>query len=103
MNAADFVTSGLIACIPRGCPPPFRAVRSAEYSKKGRERRAVAELEMFDGQTGIAEVWRWGRESGWAFQWNRLDGGAFSLKDGEWKRVPQLDQVRTPTEGSSSP
>jgi hypothetical protein len=100
MDASEFVTSGLVACIPRGCLPPFRCVRSATYFKKGRERRAVAEVEMFDGATGIAEVWRW-RESGWAFQWNRLDGGAFSLEDGEWKRVGPLREERTPAESSS--
>lgn len=83
-RAKDFVDAHLRGCLPPGVPPSYRSIVSAEFVGRGRERRAVAGLVMFDGLPAQVSVRAWGIPG---HRFVDLPGGDVSFEDGRWIRI----------------
>lgn len=84
-TAAEVVAEHLAACLVPGMPPSHRAIRRAYLQGKGRNWRAIAELEMFDGKTATVEVFE--RPSGgYGHRWIEMPGGDVYFEAGQWRR-----------------
>lgn len=83
--AARFVTATLHSVLPLGTPPSWITVDDARWIGQGKQRRASADLTMFDGQQATVEAWfsRGLR----AHRWITMPGGDASFEDGKWVRV----------------
>lgn len=85
----DIASEVLLACLPPGCPPSFRAIVSASFRGTGKRRTITAELIMFDGQTATVALTPW--EFGWSHRYSELPGGDISFEDSRWQRVSDLE------------
>lgn len=94
-SAEEVIRRVLLAAIPPGVVPPFREIESAKFTGAGRQRKAHAEVILFDGQSGAVEASPWA--FGWSYRWMRLDGGAFEWTGEAWKRCPPI--AVQPTQG----
>jgi hypothetical protein len=85
LSAADEVRRALMDMLPPGVPPFFARIVTARFDGK---KRATAELELFDGDRGVIEVWQHAPECH-AHRWIRLEGGDLSFENGRWQRVTE--------------
>ncbi|WP_342152391.1 hypothetical protein [Methylorubrum sp. SB2] len=99
-GASEAVRTVLLACLPPGVPPSFQEIVSARYVGSGRQRRARAELRMFDGLPAIVEVFIGGVALGVPMpghQWMEMEGGPCAFEGGRWQRFPEDLDLFTPT------
>jgi hypothetical protein len=89
VSAADALLSGVRAMLPPDAPELF-TLKSAKWHGSGRRREAVGEVTMFDGRPARLAVGthEMGGHVGLSHYWISLPGGACSLEDGRWLRVP---------------
>jgi hypothetical protein len=85
-RARDWVNSCLRSVLPDGVPPSFQSIDSAHFEGSGRQRKAIANLTMFDGETATVQVWEWGGGS-YAHRYTAMPGGDCSFDHGRWVRV----------------
>lgn len=86
-EALDVVRETLTASLPPGSPLMFKEIVSVSATGKGKARKIIAGMVMFDDLTGVVklEPFQWG----WSIQWISLEGGAISLENGQWLRVKE--------------
>lgn len=104
MGADNFIICAMRECLPDDVPLSF-AVVSARWMRKGAQRRAVAEVVMFDGAPATLEVWTWSSEGGHAHMWKSMTGGDATFEVGRWVRVSDGDAKQSstrPTDGEDS-
>jgi hypothetical protein len=83
------IIAAMTAALPPGVPLSFTKIFRARFEGPGDKRRAVADVEMFDGRPARLAVWQWGSDAftSWAHEWLSLDGGHASWENGRWTRV----------------
>lgn len=84
MRAAEFVDTRLRACLPLGIPASYISITSASYVGRGKERRALADLIMFDGLPARVSVNTTGLMP---HRFTELPGGDVSFEGGRWIRI----------------
>lgn len=94
MTASETVIAGMTAVLPPGMPLSFTSINRARFQGHGRNRKAIADVTMFDGLPARLAVWQWSLS--WAHEWVALEGGDASFEEGRWIRISSLS-----TEGRS--
>lgn len=94
MNASIFVRETLLAVLPENVPPSFTAINSASYTGSGGNRRARAQLTMFDGQLAVVECWQAGACR--AHRYLDLSGGDVSWEGDAWVRCDDVGNILAP-------
>lgn len=85
----DLVDHHMRGVLPPGVPPSYRNIISAGFVGSGKKRTIVAELEMFDGERAVVEVFSWGKHDGRpcsGHRWLAWSGAPCFFEDGAWKR-----------------
>ncbi|MEH3063838.1 MAG: hypothetical protein PGN33_14215 [Methylobacterium radiotolerans] len=101
-SAADAVRAVLLAVLPPGVPPSFLDITAAWYEGKGRRRKAVALVVMFDGMPATVELSVGGKMGGytvWSHRWTDMPGGACSWEGDRWVRCDEDGNI-LPAQGS---
>lgn len=100
MNARETVIAGMTAILPPDVPLSFAEVLWAHFEGSGSNRRAIADVQMFDGRPARLSVTHWGAREcpGWIVEWLELEGGDVSWEEGRWVRVP----IALPTRGETT-
>lgn len=85
MSPGAYIDAALRDCLPTDVPPSFTEIEAAYWEGRGRQRKAVGRLRMFDGQPAIVEVWSSGFCTGHRF--TEMPGGDCSYEGDRWMRV----------------
>lgn len=94
-TADAIIRNHLTACLPPGVPPSFRTIGFARFEGRGRQRKAIGRLEMFDGQFATVEVFQAG-DALWGHRWPDMPGGACSWEGDRWVRCDEDGNVLPP-------
>lgn len=84
MNAAEHIDQALRDCLPPGVPTSYSAIESAYWDGRGRARKAVGRLRMFDGQPATVEVFQAGVCTG--HRYTEMPGGNAYYDGKAWLR-----------------
>jgi len=84
MNVATYIDHALRDCLPPGVPTSYIAIESAYWDGRGRSRKAVGHLRMFDGQPATVEVFQAGVCIG--HRYTDMPGGNAYYEGGAWLR-----------------
>lgn len=83
-DAAQFINTRLRACLPHGVPPSYTKIVQAVFVGRGKERRALADLIMFDGLPAKVMIRTTGLKP---HKFIEMPGGDVSFENGRWIRV----------------
>ena len=87
-TAEAIIRAHLMGCLPPGVPASFQAITAARFEGSGRRRKAIGQVQMFDGQPATVEVFQ-ASDVIWGHRWTEMPGGACSWEGGRWRRCDE--------------
>lgn len=84
VRVVAYIDRALRDCLPPGIPPSYTAIECARWDGRGRARKAVGQLRMFDGQPATVEVFEAGVCTG--HRYTEMPGGNAYYEGGRWLR-----------------